>query len=212
MAVRATHFGAEEFRQVSNVSRETMERLESYVLLLERWQQKTNLVGRSTLQDIWYRHILDSAQLTELVPDWTRGDWTDLGSGAGFPGLVIAILRPASAPPIRLVEANRKKALFLSEAIRHTTANAVVLNQRIEALEAETADVVSARACADLDQLLSWAYPILRQKGVCIFHKGQDVDGELTNAHKCWKMKVEVLPSQTHEHGKILLIGDIERV
>ena len=126
--------------------------------------------------------------------------------------MVMAILRPTDSVPIRLVESNRRKALFLREAIRSSGANAIVHNKRIEALGLERADIISARACAPLVQLLNWSAPLLAVGGQCIFHKGQDVDDELTLAHKYWNMSLEILPSQTHKHGKILLIGDLKRV
>ncbi len=206
-------FGAKEFRDRHDVSRETMERLEAYVGLLKKWQKSINLIAPSTEAEIWERHVSDSAQLQNIVPNWPTGRWVDLGSGGGFPGIVVAILRPREASPVRLIESNRKKSLFLKEAIRVSGANAIVHNERIETQSAsEKSDIVSARACAPLSQLLEWAYPLLATGGVCAFHKGQDLDDELTLAHKCWNMTVEAVPSQTHSHGKILLIGDLERV
>ncbi len=195
-----------------DVSRETIERLQIYVDVLQRWQTKINLVASSTIPHIWDRHILDSGQLKLLVPGWEKASWIDLGSGGGFPGMVMGILRPSEAPPIRLVESNRKKTLFLRDVSRETNANVEILNCRIEELDGQQADIVSARACADLTKLLSWAEPLLSSGGHCVFHKGQYVDDELTEAHKYWRMKVTKRASLTHQHGNLLLIGEIERV
>ncbi len=205
-------FNLQEALPDLNVSRETMDRLGAYVHLLEKWQQRVNLVADSTLPHIWTRHILDSAQLTTAVPNWNACSWLDLGSGAGFPGMVIAILRGSDSPPIHLIESDRKKALFLTEVARQTETSVVVLNQRIETVGHMEVEIVSARACARLVNLLEWAEGFLAPQGLCIFPKGQDVEGELTEAHKCWRMQVEILPSITHDQGKILRIGDLQRV
>ena len=195
-----------------DVSRETIERLQIYVDVLQKWQAKSNLIAPSTVSHIWDRHILDSGQLKFFVSKWERASWIDLGSGGGFPGMVMGILRPSDSSPIRLVESSRKKALFLRNVSRETNANVEVLNCRIEDLTGQKADIVSARACADLTKLLSWAEPLLSSGGQCVFHKGQYVDDELTEAHKYWRMKVTKRASLTHQHGTLLLIGEIERV
>ena len=202
----------EQVRSSLDVSRETISRLRIYVDILQRWQSKVNLIAPSTASQIWGRHVLDSGQMRFVVPEWETRSWIDLGSGAGFPGMVMAIMRPQDAPPLRLVESNRKKALFLRDVSRETSANVEILNCRIEDLTGETADIVSARACAGLPKLLSWAVPLLNPGGQCVFHKGQYVDDELTEAHKYWRMNVTKNASLTHQHGTLLLIGEIERV
>lgn len=193
-----------------NVSRETADRLTAYVELLQKWQKRINLIADSTLSDIWGRHILDSAQLVHLAPPSALG-WVDLGSGAGLPGLVLAILlRERSGASVTLIEANQKKCAFLREAIRVTDAPARVLSQRIEtALSADvirSCNVVTARALAPLPQLLTWASPLLTKGALGLFLKGQDVDVELTEAAKSWTMDAELLPSQTDPHGRILCV------
>ncbi len=205
-------YGPEQLRRDLDVSRETIERLEKFRALLAKWQKSKNLVAASTLEDFWHRHILDSGQLIRSVPGWTNGSWIDFGSGAGFPGLVMSILRPADALPIHLVESNRKKCQFLKEVSRICSANVTIVNDRIENVSTLKADIVSARACAPLPLLLEWAVPCLNNDGVCAFLKGQDVEEELTEAHKYWNMRVEEIPSLSHDHGKVLLIGDVQRV
>jgi len=201
----------DEFREETGVSRETLARLERYASLLEEWNQRINLVGRSTLGDLWRRHMLDSAQLLPLLPPAPAGRarvLVDLGSGAGFPGLVLSIL---GAGEVHLVEADRRKALFLREVARQTGAPARVHNQRIETMTPIPADVVTARACAPLGRLLGYAAPFLAAAGdadsCCLFHKGKRADEELTEAAKAWIMSVESFQSRSDSDGTILRIG-----
>jgi 16S rRNA (guanine527-N7)-methyltransferase len=166
------------------VSRETQDRLRAYVAELERWQTVKNLVGPATLDQIWTRHIADSAQLLRLAPTARR--WLDLGSGAGFPGLVIAILLGEGAD-VHLVESNGRKCAFLRAAIRATGARAVVHEARIEAVMSNFTgriDIVTARALAPLVRLLPMVKDLLRTGAMGIFPKGQDLDAELTEATK----------------------------
>jgi 16S rRNA (guanine527-N7)-methyltransferase len=195
-----------------NVSRESLERLETYVDILGTWQKRINLIGRSTEEDIWRRHIADALQLIPLLP----GDVhrvADLGSGAGIPGLVLAIARPIEA---HLFESNLKKAAFLREAARLTGAAAVVRPVRIEAagkLAGEIkAEVVTARALAPLAKLLAYAEPFLREGAVGLFHKGQDVDAELTEATKSWRLTFTKHPSIIDSRGCILEVKEAHRV
>mgnify|MGYP000860386708 CR=1 FL=1 len=193
-----------------NVSRETSERLKTYVELLRKWQSRINLVAESTLSDVWRRHILDSAQLLPLASPDAR-NWIDLGSGAGLPGLVLAILlRERAGAFVTLIESNRKKSAFLAEAIRVTQAPARVLTVRIEqAISRQnplSCDVVTARALASLPQLLNWASPLLMAGAQGLFLKGQDVDAELTEAAKSWNIKMELLPSQSDPSGRIVCV------
>ncbi len=206
---------AEEFRIAANVSRETMERLERYAALLEKWNRAINLVARGSLADLWRRHMLDSAQLWPLLPP-SQGRprrILDLGSGAGFPGLVLAILGTAEADTeVHLVEADKKKAAFLREAARIAEAPVTLHVQRIESLAPFPVDAVTARACAPLPRLLDYAAPFLglRQPGappaVGLFLKGRDVDRELTEAREKWKIEAKLLPSRTDPAAKILQI------
>lgn len=206
---------AEEFRAAANVSRETMERLERYAALLEKWNRAINLVARGSLTHLWRRHMLDSAQLWPLLPP-SQGRprrILDLGSGAGFPGLVLAILGTAEGGvELHLVEADKKKAAFLREAARIAEAPVTLHVQRIESLAPFPVDAVTARACAPLPRLLDYAAPFLRlhQPGappaVGLFLKGRDVDRELTEARKKWKIEAKLLPSRTDPAAKILQI------
>ena len=195
-----------------HVSRESGERLETYASLLLQWQARINLIGPSTRDAIWTRHIADALQLLPLLPEGVRRI-ADLGSGAGIPGLILAIARPVEA---HLFESNLKKAAFLREAARQTGARAQIHSLRIEQAQtlAETIKVeaVTARALAPLPKLLDYAAPFLENGAVGYFHKGQDVDAELTDATKSWKMQLESYPSMTDSHGVILVVKEAQRV
>ena len=158
-----------------DVSRETMDRLAAYVALVEKWQQRVNLVSASTLPDIWMRHIWDSAQLAPLVPAGT-GRILDVGSGAGFPGLVLAALCDAE---LHLVESDQKKAVFLQTVIRETGIRAIIHNKRIETMPPMGADIISARALASLDRLLELLKDQLEPGTRCLFLKGAQGEAEL---------------------------------
>ncbi len=200
-----------------DVSRESLEKLQAYVQLLLRWQAKINLVGRSTRDDIWCRHIADALQLLDHIPKKAKSI-LDLGSGAGLPGLVLAIGLEGrgNRVQVNLVESNGKKAAFLREAIRLTQAPAIVRHCRIEDLEPKSfpvpVDVVSARALAPLSDLLLMAEPYVKQGAMCVFLKGQDVDFELTETTKCWNTRVEKVRSQTDSGGRVLKIWEISGV
>ncbi len=194
------------------VSRETAERLDAFVALLLEWQQRTNLIAPSTIPHIWTRHGADSLQLIELAS--AAKTWVDLGSGAGFPGLVIACaIAETAGAHVDLVESNAKKAAFLREAARVTRAPAAVHAMRIENFVQnvrERPDVVTARALAPLKSLFELAFPLLR--GVLgVFPKGQDVDVELTQATKYWKFEASLVPSKTSPEGRIVLVRGLER-
>lgn len=195
-----------------NVSRESLAALHTYVDVLRTWQTKINLIGPSTVETVWTRHILDSVQLMDLLPRDCRRI-AELGSGAGIPGLVLAIAAGLEAD---LYESNTKKAAFLREAIRRTRARAEVHQVRLESLANEpnlpTVDVVVARALAPLPQLLDYAAPFLRQGAIGLFHKGQDVDLELTEATKYWKLDVTKHGSACDSRGVILEVRGATRV
>ncbi|MGE3872682.1 MAG: 16S rRNA (guanine(527)-N(7))-methyltransferase RsmG [Parvibaculaceae bacterium] len=195
-----------------HVSRESRERLEAYASLLLQWQTRINLIGPATREDVWSRHIADALQLLPLLPEGIRR-LADLGSGAGIPGLVLAIARPIEA---HLFESNLKKGAFLREAARQTGARVHIHSIRIEkamalarAIEAEA---VTARALAPLPKLLDYASPFLERGAIGYFHKGQDVDAELTDATKSWKMQFESYPSMTDSRGVILVVKEAHRV
>jgi 16S rRNA (guanine527-N7)-methyltransferase len=190
-----------------NVSRETAARLDRFVALLLKWQNKTNLIGASTVSSLWRRHIGDSLQLLPLAKAHSRV-WADLGSGAGFPGLVIGCaLAGLEGARIHLIESNAKKAAFLREAVRETVAPVTVHAARIDAMElAPAADVVTARALAPLDQLLRVAAPMLIKGAEGLFMKGQDIERELTQATKHWNIEADIVPSRTSATGCILRV------
>jgi 16S rRNA (guanine527-N7)-methyltransferase len=157
---------------------------------------------------LWTRHIADSLQLLALAPEARR--WADLGSGAGFPGMVIACALADSLPAeVHLIESNKKKAAFLNEAVRVTGAPAIVHAERsddfIKTLEGPL-DIVTARALAPLPRLLAIAYPLLKRGAKGLFPKGQDVDGELTEAAKCWTIQVSLVPSRTDPKSRVVVI------
>ncbi len=201
--------GREGFTHLFPVSRETLACLEAHLALLERWQRRIELVGRSTLADPWRRHLLDSAQLRPLIPEGARR-LVDLGSGAGFPGLVLAIL---GVPEVHLIEADRRKAAFLREAARVTGCrNVVVHARRIEELDPFPADVVTARAFAPLDRLLACARRFWRPGTLGLFLKGRGVERELTAAREHWRMRAELRPSLSSPEGRILLVHELEPI
>jgi 16S rRNA (guanine527-N7)-methyltransferase len=196
------------------VSRETLARLDRFVELLIAWQAHTNLIARSTMPTLWTRHIADSLQLVGLAPG--ARVWADLGSGGGFPGLVIACaLADTEAAQVHLVESIGKKATFLREAVRVTGAPATVHAQRIEDFmdkAPESLDVVTARALAPLPELLEMAYPLLKTGTLGLFPKGQDVAVELTEAAKYWKIQSSLIQSRTDSKGRIVIVRGIEPV
>lgn len=197
----------EDFATVMGVSRETLERLSVYLDLLLRWQRAINLVGPATLADPWRRHLLDSAQLSHYLRADT-GALYDLGSGAGLPGLVLAILGRAD---VHLVESDRRKAQFLKEVVRSLDLDAEVHDERIENLPVECADVVTARALAPLPRLLDLAAPLLRPSSLCLFLKGRTASDELTEARKCWRMSSQAFPSLSDPSASVLQLRDIAR-
>jgi 16S rRNA (guanine527-N7)-methyltransferase len=200
-------FGAADLAAEMGVSRETMERLEAYAALLITWSARINLVGRATLDDLWRRHFFDSAQLISLIPSNTRS-LVDLGSGAGFPGLVLAIL---GVPAVELIEADSRKAAFLREAARITGANVAIHGCRVEAVPLHQMDVVTARGCAPLDRLLALGERFIGPDTICLFLKGERAEEELTAAAKAWTMAVSRYPSRADPRGSVLLLQQVVR-
>jgi 16S rRNA (guanine527-N7)-methyltransferase len=191
-----------------SVSRETWSRLDRLVERLLQVQQHTNLVANSTLPHVWTRHVADSLQLLELEPGAAR--WIDIGSGAGFPGLVIACaLADTAGAEVHLVESIQKKANFLRDCVNALGVPAIVHARRIEdfsKVNKRAFDAVTARAVAPLDKLLGYAIPLLKRGGVGLFPKGQDVEGELTAASKSWTIEADLIPSKTDPHGRIVRV------
>ena len=202
-----------EALRLTPVSRETEMRLDRYVDLLRQWQVKTNLVAPSTLPNLWRRHIADSLQLLSLAPSARR--WLDLGSGGGFPGVVLACaLAETPDAIVHLVERNAKKAAFLREALRVTNAAGVVHLSDIEDTvdsNLTRIDCITARALAPLHQLIGWTAPLIQQGAKALFLKGQDVESELIEATKYWNIKPRLHSSLTGGHGWIVELDHVER-
>ena len=199
-------FGPEEFRAQTSVSQETLARLKAYADVLADWNARHNLVAKSTLPDLWQRHMWDSAQLASLIPENAK-TLADLGSGAGFPGLVLAAMRPDLA--VTLHEATTKKCAFLRAAAERMGLRVTIENARMEDQNKSPCDVVTARACAPLPLLLDYAYRFTGPNSVCLFLKGQNVGSELTEAHKYWNMKASQVPSQTDPSGAIVTVREL---
>ncbi len=206
----AAPFGPVAFQNAANVSRETLERLKLFVALLEECGSRHNLVSKQSLTDVWRRHIWDSAQLRDLIPP-SAVSLVDLGAGAGFPGLILALLLEEERPDFRAVlfEATRKKAEFLSMAAERLRIRVEIRNRRLEDAGREPFDVVTARACAPLPRLLLYAQPFQGKNTVNLFLKGQSVAGELTESHKSWKMQVKEVKSRSDPSGTVLIIESL---
>lgn len=200
----------EELRDLRvDVSRETRDQLEALVHTLGRWQKAINLVGKATLEDIWVRHILDSAQLVPLIPRGARR-LADLGSGGGFPGLVLAAMRPDLE--IILIESDARKGAFLGEAGRRMALKTPpkVVVSRIEAAPPAAADVVTARALAPLGQLLAWAAPHRADAGICLFPKGKGWQVEVSEAKEDWDFEAQPFASVTDRDSVLLRINQFD--
>ena len=191
---------ADQVGELLNVSRETIEKFQAYLTLLEKWQRRINLVSNSTLADAWQRHILDSGQLATHYPPQTR-HILDVGSGAGFPGLVLAIMGDVT---VDLVESDQRKAVFLSTVIRELGLPAKVHNQRIEIMPNLCPDVITARALAPVLKLLNLIKTQLRPECVCLFLKGASVEDELTNLQSYSTMVATTYPSLSGATGVVL--------
>lgn len=201
---------ARALRLVS-VSRETLARLDVFVELLLRWQPRINLIAPSTVATLWTRHVADSLQLLELAPRTSKATapvWVDLGSGGGFPGLAVACaLADNPGARVHLVESNAKKVAFLREATRQTGAAAKVDAARIEDTKlAPIADVVTARALAPLNQLLTMVASFVQNGAQALLLKGQDIDRELTEATKYWNIQADLVASKTSASGRVLIV------
>lgn len=207
-----TGIGAEQALRDLNVSRETMSRLAEFVALLIKWNVAINLVSKTTIDQIWPRHVMDSGQ----VFDFGRlaRHWVDLGSGGGFPGLVVAILALEKAPEMRvtLVESDQRKAAFLRQASQVLGLGTQILSDRIEAIPTLAADVISARALAPLSQLCGFAQHHLAANGKAIFLKGKSAAAEIAEAQKQWCFSLESHISITDQSAVVLILGDIKHV
>ncbi len=199
-------------REHSDVSRETFERLEVFSEVLTKWNPKINLVSRKSLEDLWTRHILDSVQVFEIAPN--AKTWLDIGSGGGLPGIIVAILVAEKSPEtkVTLMESDQRKCAFLRNAARECGVQVTVKSQRIEEAEPESADIMSARALADLDILLGYSERHLKSGGTAVFPKGVNWKKEVDNARNRWRFDCEEITSLTEPEAVILKIKGVERV
>ena len=200
-ALHSQAFGPEHFLSETGVSRETLDRLQIYADLLARWNRAINLVGPATLSDLWRRHMLDSAQLIPLLPTRDLLTLADLGSGAGFPGLVLAL---CDVGEVHLIESDQKKTTFLREVLRETSTAATIHCERIESISDLQVDVVTARALAPLADLVAYAAPLMKPDGLCLFLKGQGIADELTQLPKALQDKCDRIPSRSDLSGCVL--------
>lgn len=194
------------------VSRETMNRLKAYEASLHEWQNRMNLVSKNSLENAWKRHFLDSMQIFSFLP--TEGVVYDFGSGAGFPGMVLAIMANEKTPYLKfkLVESIKKKTLYLNEVKKISgLSNVEIVNNRIEDIPAEPATAITSRAMASLTSLLGYAQKFCTSKTKCIFLKGKSYRDEIEEAKKLWKFNLEVLPNQESDEGVILIVKDIKK-
>ncbi len=194
------------FLEAFPVSHETVRKLDRYAELLGEWSQKFNLVAESTLPHIWQRHFLDSAQLLRHLPE-KSGTLVDIGSGAGFPGLVLSIMGVSN---IHLVESIGKKARFLQAVIDELGLGATLHHDRVENIKTIKADIITARAVGSLDDLLKLIKPIAKPETIGLFLKGKNIDSELTESKKSWTFVHQCLPSLSDDSGNILIVRHIK--
>ena len=192
--------------ELLNVSRETIEKFQAYLILLEKWQRRINLVSNSTLVEAWQRHILDSGQLVTYYPPQTR-QILDVGSGAGFPGLVLSIF---GAGQVHLVEGVGKKCAFMKQVIQKTGIDAIVHNERIEQMDAFPVDLLTSRACAELEKLLDLTSPFMKADTECLFLKGVKSEQEIERATKKWAFELKKYTSKSEESGMILKLSHLK--
>ncbi len=203
----------ERIEQLCGVSRETMDRLQTYADLLEKWNPSINLVSKTTLSEKWQRHFLDSAQVWPHIPSDTK-KLVDIGSGAGFAGLVLAIIAMEKRPnlSITLIESDARKCAFMRNTARAVGLDVEIQTKRIESAENLSADVLTARALATVSLLLSYGENILAPQGCCLFLKGQGCAIEVAEARESWDFTTEETNSITHPLGKVLKLTGISRV
>ena len=195
-----------------DVSRETIVLLQRFGLLVEKWNKSINLISKKTVPEIWNRHILDSAQIF-YANNRSFTKWLDMGSGAGFPGLVVAILAQDKniGGETVLVESDKRKCVFLSTVKRELNLNLSIINNRIESCDRQEADVISARALADLPSLLDLSFNHLSDNTTLIFSKGKSWKEELVAAEKTWNFSWEAVTSITDSKSVVLKIGELSR-
>lgn len=199
--------------QKYDVSRETLLKLRAYEASLQEWQNKFNLVSKSSLEDAWNRHFIDSMQLFKYIPQSVQSLY-DFGSGAGFPGMVLAIMAAEKTPYLKvsLIESIGKKTLYLKHVSEICSVNVEIFNQRIESLPKNKVDVVTSRAMTSLSDLLGYAYPFCKKETVCIFPKGKKHQEEIDEAKKHWQFECQIHPSETSSEGVILVITKLAKL
>jgi 16S rRNA (guanine527-N7)-methyltransferase len=193
------------FLAAHDVSRETLDRLDSVIATLDDWRLKSNLIGPREWPHIWQRHVWDCLQLLDHIPETARV--VDLGSGAGFPGLIIAAARPKGR--VTMIESVGKKAAFLRAAILAAHLPAEVIQGRVESAEARPADIVTARAFAPLPRLLDYAAPWMKNGATGLFLKGERWEEELTDARQRWNFAYEAIPSRSGGSGVVLIVREL---
>ncbi len=199
------------FQRRTGANAEAMNGMDEYVRLLTDWNSRMNLVGPSALAEFWDRHALDSAQLLDHAPE--ARIWADIGAGAGFPGLVLAILlKDRPGVTVHLIESMAKRCAFLRAVSTALNLPTQVHNARAESLDLSPVDVVTARACAPLPRLLEYARPLLRGSAVALFLKGKDAETELAEARKTWRFTASLMPSVSGADGRIVRLERLARV
>ncbi|MBL4802901.1 MAG: 16S rRNA (guanine(527)-N(7))-methyltransferase RsmG [Emcibacter sp.] len=202
-------FNKQDFFKKTNVSRETMEKIEIYANLLQKWQKKINLVSGTTIPDLWCRHFYDSFQLKDHLEGAASRKLRilDIGSGAGFPGLLLSML---GLGEFHMIESNGKKCAFMRQVIRKTGCNAIVHNERVEDMKPFPVDYIISRACAPLDKLLDLGRNFMGENTICLFLKGQIVEQEIVDARENWLFEHEKFTSVSEETGVILKVSHIK--
>lgn len=197
---------------LGNVSRETNEKLEEFALLVQKWTAKINLISKPSIPTIWQRHIQDSVQLYSLAPNVSH--WLDIGSGGGFPAIVLALLSQQDGRDTKftMIESDQRKCVFLRTALRELRVSGAVINNRIEKVDPLSANIVSARALADLTTLIGFADRHMVQDGLALFPKGESWRDEELAARQSWTFQCEAVTSQTSQEAAILKIKEIAHV
>ena len=190
-----------------NVSYETFDKLCLYYDLLIKWQNKINLISSDTIDHIWERHFLDSAQLINYLPE-PNGNIIDIGSGAGFPGMILAVM---GIPNIHLIESDGKKISFLREVARITNSNVTIHHDRVEDINIENCKIILSRAVTDLTQLLNLIEKNVSHETISLFHKGKNYSNELEEAKNNWSFEHQIFPSITGHNGVIIKLSHIKR-
>lgn len=207
----APEFGAEAFAQAVGATPAQMADLQRFLILIEDWNSRMNLVGPSALSNFWLRHAYDSAQLLHVEPSALR--WADIGAGAGFPGLILAILlKDRANAQVHLIESMAKRVRFLAEVSEALSLPTQIHHGRAEAIRAPKGlEIITARACAPFPRLLGYTEHLFKAGARGVFLKGRDVESELTEARRNWKFQAELLPSQSNSSGHIVRIERLSR-